>query len=860
MRQARICTLVIWVLVTISAATAYDPESHQQIVERSASADLSSLDKVLLIQLGIENGIRAEFPGTIVGGSRTIQLLLGDGAKGEDSPDLRSLNHFHNPLVPWESAGLRAFGIPSGQAAVLWQQSATQGMGGQWAWQDARSRYFAALTAATKDQRDQAFALTFETLGHVAHLVQDMTVPAHVRNDPHPSYEGYEGWVMKRRELTGTVPFLGDAPAIPTVPFTATGHLQAPAPIARLMDADAYSGSSADVLAGTALGTAEYTNGNFLSGDTIFRDFAFPRQQSLEPHTVPVGSGTRIYYRKVGDGETIEYLVAEGTFLQKVVNSGLLQSAPAYVLDDRVYQGYAAKLIPRAVGYSTALLDYFFRGRLNFTVEPGKDVLGNDDPATRRLTVTNRSAETMYGQFFLYGDAEDSTRKQYPVMTTGQDTLVLASGEQSPPMPFIVPDALQTAGVQRYAVVFKGKLGQEDDAVAGAVNPVAGVFAIQEAAGFSTEPDQTDTGPQDSVTQYSHEIDQSWRIRGDPTRQRATGRFEAGGLQAPGKFIKAVRLQMQPPPDPGTNQVVLRLENAQHDTRVSENEWIRGGEDAFEPVRWTIDVDLSAVDLNGPLAACGPGLWYTCATVRLPRAMEVEMLDGTKLLTPLVWWRGADSSADAVAKCSVWPDVVCADANQSSMWKSDRTHAVSVFYGDGDPAGDDYRWVTCDGGYCRVPYPMTDPAFPHTSVGFVPIGTVGDLAIGTAIDEAHITPGNPYPDTEDPWWSSHGCSGAWTQTRARVFVAYSGYAGEEKKWDKHGTSISWENGENVVTRESVGTPACVLPALPTIGAPVLSDLQIRRDYLPQELTAFQALGITPPPHTITLKARPVTTP
>ena len=57
-----------------------------------------------------------------------------------------------------------------------------------------------------------------------------------------------------------------------------------------------------------------------------------------------------------------------------------------------------------------------------------------------------------------------------------------------------------------------------------------------------------------------------------------------------------------------------------------------------------------------------------------------------------------------------------------------------------------------------------------------------------------------------------------------------------------------------------GPPACVLPPSPTLDAPVLTDLQIKRDYLPQELTVFQGLGIKPPPHTITLKARMDPTP
>ncbi len=34
------------------------------------------------------------------------------------------------------------------------------------------------------------------------------------------------------------------------------------------------------------------------------------------------------------------------------------------MLDDLVFQNYAAHLLPRAIGYSAGLLDYFFRGRI----------------------------------------------------------------------------------------------------------------------------------------------------------------------------------------------------------------------------------------------------------------------------------------------------------------------------------------------------------------------------------------------------------------------------------------------------------------------------------------------------------------
>src|SRR5207244_3488197 len=93
----------------------------------------------------------------------------------------------------WWQAGL--FGSPGGQSAILWAQNTNQCMGpnpGQcvpnWSWQDVRASYREALTKVQKDDRDAAFAKTFEGLGRQIHVVQDAASPGHARVDPHPTY------------------------------------------------------------------------------------------------------------------------------------------------------------------------------------------------------------------------------------------------------------------------------------------------------------------------------------------------------------------------------------------------------------------------------------------------------------------------------------------------------------------------------------------------------------------------------------------------------------------------------------------------------------------------------------------------
>ena len=114
----------------------------------------------------------------------------------------RSVNHFHNPLKPWTEAGLNDFlGVERrGRSQVLWAQSLYQDIGGSWSWQDARRYFYIALTgkgfngtvvAEKPEDREVYFARTFRAIGQLMHLVQDASVPEHVRNDIHilPAYE-----------------------------------------------------------------------------------------------------------------------------------------------------------------------------------------------------------------------------------------------------------------------------------------------------------------------------------------------------------------------------------------------------------------------------------------------------------------------------------------------------------------------------------------------------------------------------------------------------------------------------------------------------------------------------------------------
>lgn len=447
-------------------------------------------------------GINTSFLG------REARELIGEGAQGEDEPVTRVVNHFHDPLRPWESAGLRLL-VQIGQSSILWQQAPVQnGLlgGGNWAWQHARRHYFTALTARTSREREEAFARTFLALGHLMHMVQDASVPAHVRNDPHLLRDGYEHWVEAVRASTdpgrrALFTSLLEQPPVRPEPaiFTRTGSAQAPVPVARLIDRDLFTGTDAAGLVGAVPGVAEYTSGNFLSDDTIFAGYVLPRPEGLGPgFLVPEGRGVRRYFPKTGDGEPVQHFVAEGVWAERLRFRGRPERND--VLTDRVYQDYAAKLLPRAVGYSAALLDYFFRGRL------GAELYF--DHQAVRLRIRNLTSEAMAGVFELHAVRGGEQRL---VATFGSESAPVALGPYGMTVVTVPPG---TVGGRRFVLVFRGRLGDEEPggalglpgAVAAVVFEVDYVFAIQETflgpmAGIGCQP-QTRLSPDPMVIKW----------------------------------------------------------------------------------------------------------------------------------------------------------------------------------------------------------------------------------------------------------------------------------------------------------------------------------------------------------------------
>jgi hypothetical protein len=122
----------------------------------------------------------------------------------------------------------------------------------------------------------------------------------------------------------------------------------------------------------------------------------------------------------------------------------------------------------RAIGYSASLLDYFFRGDIDLM-----PVDGNNE----RYLIVNNLTENMSGSFDLYYDElynGAKTRKKAvsfapdpanPIQVPAKN----GTAKGTFPVNFILPTDAKPDPHSNYVLVFKGTMGNENDAVAGNV-------------------------------------------------------------------------------------------------------------------------------------------------------------------------------------------------------------------------------------------------------------------------------------------------------------------------------------------------------------------------------------------------------
>ncbi|MFA4829003.1 MAG: hypothetical protein WC855_13915, partial [Thermodesulfovibrionales bacterium] len=432
---------------------------------------------------------------TVINGRKILDWIK-KGSTDEDSPMCRAANHFHDPLKTWNDSAMSdqpwfidawcsdwkplysnvtwATGYlapaPVGQKVSFSTLSANAPIN----WDRARDYYYKALTLTTKEDREIYFAWSFQAVGQVMHLLQDVSVPAHVRNDftSHLVFnkinsinpgkwfiQPFEHYVKTHPELVADVQ--------PVTPSFTNPRLT------DFWDTNIYDGSSPAIR--NDIGLAEYTNANFLSDFTIFKNYPHPAKVNTTAKLVEQyakdGKLDKVWYVM---GYTSERLAAYSYFWKNGLPPTTLW---LYHLDDYVHADYASQLIPRAVGYSSGLLNYFFRGDMEAISTPTGLKIKNIN--TETMSSYTDSTGATIGSISIYYDNRNNERQ---LLATYNLSIPLAPGQETPTITYTPPS--DNIAIGKYIIVFHGKLGNEEGAVIGKVVNLKSIYYTSARGGI----------------------------------------------------------------------------------------------------------------------------------------------------------------------------------------------------------------------------------------------------------------------------------------------------------------------------------------------------------------------------------------
>ncbi|MCC6194933.1 MAG: hypothetical protein IT518_10745 [Burkholderiales bacterium] len=470
----------------------------------------------------------------------SLREVLACGAVLEDIPGDRSLHHFYDPAH--QGQGLTAgvlHGWPSPDWALQDDPNARDDRQ-LYSYRHARQYFYDALTsegpANAVGGRNQAWALTFQTLGMIVHHLQDQAQPQHTRNDLHNDWLGEIdlGPFHPSRYEKYTAGLTGVSGAVQSVIDRAFGDIRPVFPEHR-----SRFKKPRDLFVGT-FGIGVFTNSSFVSEGTNFRnesgavkphaEFPLPLPEFVEeqsiaeafaPDAVPTGiallcssplnlpCNMKFHGNWVRDpliSASVENRRAstESIFDEDLKGPAVTQRM--FALNQLNFRDAHVHLVPRAVAYSAGLVNYFFRGRMEIA-KPADGVYALVDHKTQKckdtcgfdkvkLRVRNTTpGEDMTGHVRavlkfrrntcyredLSGDAGGPNFLGFSCRSDQEEAVVSplqpftgASGGPLQELTFVFDSVLPINATDvLLQVVFTGRLGAEDDAVAVATRNIS---------------------------------------------------------------------------------------------------------------------------------------------------------------------------------------------------------------------------------------------------------------------------------------------------------------------------------------------------------------------------------------------------
>lgn len=411
----------------------------------------------------------------------------------------RAVNHFFNPQAnkPIFLPGIDNYTSPDWILEGTTLGLSGEIAGQNYSYSDAQHHFYLAFTSREEKDRNFSMGLMFQTLGHIVHHIQDMAQPEHTRGDPHCDHPRCMYWIsisgLEEGDDTSlyeefTAELLA-CNAIANQPFSTSrvscanlrsynGVFQAekiylggyPAPI---FTNPRHYWTSPD-----RKGLADFSSENFISTDRAYQIASGTGSllERLRPYSselpYPDGNPSNTVLSEVSAATVLSY--DGGALYEKYKNSKVRfiginsldyntnetidnsKMATFSIFTERYLlkpvgrvathkglfsvnhtnlQQRAKILLPRAVGYTTGLVNYFFRYR--FIVDPKSDGIFNvkndsnlhfkgeihfyyDDQNGKRISLTNRSASLLPGESMEFnakefGDLPNRSSKFYAV-------------------------------------------------------------------------------------------------------------------------------------------------------------------------------------------------------------------------------------------------------------------------------------------------------------------------------------------------------------------------------------------------------------------------------------------------------------
>ncbi len=491
-----------------------------------------------------------------------IRELVGQGAFKEDHPaEIKAMNHFFDPIN-----GTALSNIPNNFTSPNWILNNHEddlifdgnGYDSRWpydiySYEVARNLYYEALVNQDIDKRLEQWNELFVNLGAVIHHIQDMAQPQHVRDDHH-IHSGIP-WIDIPLGIAGI-----HEPSIyeqATYEWSKVPDLNNPGMTLDILSYDGYSTPEVILFNNPEdywknennFGLAQFTNSNFFSLDTIYSThniipvkypspiiIGYPEQYKVKfdiaelclSYVYACSDDTKLlsgYVQFIGtsfnDALTMQSGVNSMSASYSVFAEDLKWYAAAktakgesiYSLNKFNYLIAQSYLIPRAVAYSTSMINYFFRGEMEISLPedgvfavadhqhifglPGGDgfekvklKIKNTTPTGELMDVSGKlKAVVRFRRNSCYesdlsGELNDNDPQ--PSICVSNQTEYVSSLEESIPLlgindspqevtftfPFTsrIPFNATDVFLQ---VVYRGKLGEEDDAVVVATKDIS---------------------------------------------------------------------------------------------------------------------------------------------------------------------------------------------------------------------------------------------------------------------------------------------------------------------------------------------------------------------------------------------------